>query len=283
MNKNDKSLEEIREEDEIELIKNYQELRLKAKVAREKIMNGKFTPLLDSSNKAEIEKYIVQFVNIVPECVFFPDEDLIKKLKEYKFSRSVLKWFTPIDLVLSELLKFRNVEDSFFPISYYLDAINCLLITKIKCEIIESFDLGLRHGKKNESNIAYKALDNMFRRLEYHENKNQIAELDPLDSLLFLKMKPIKSRINDEVDFEKIVLSAMHGNFDFIKDFFSTYFAPNISKNEVYIKLFPLIKLVFKDVEMLTEDEFNNLPNLVYGGSYRKYQVSRVKKTLKIK
>lgn len=276
-------LKTFENEDDQQLDLTIKEIENNAKITREKIMNGNFNHLQDTSNQDDKIKFINQFINLVPECVLFPDDELFNKLREYRFGKSVFDWFVPIENIIYEFKELRKIEESFFPLSGYLISIHDFLRTKIKCEIVESFDLGVKHGKKEESNIARKNFDNMLRRLAYHEDKNQIAELDPIELLFLLKMKSKESLINNEVDFKKNLLSAMHGNFEISKESLSTFAAFNISKNEVYFHLFPLVKLIFKDVKLYSEEEFDNLPTIIYGGSYRKYRISRVKKTLGIK
>lgn len=277
------SIEEFEDENDRQLELTLREIENNAKAAREKIMNGNFNHLQDTSNQDDKINFIIQFINLVPECVLFPDDELFNKLREYRFGKSVFDWFVPIENIIYEFKELRKIEESFFPLDGYLMAIHNFLRTKIKCEIIESFDLGVKHGKKEVSNIAYKTVDNMLRRLTYHEDKNQIDELDSIELLFLLKMKSAEDQTNYEINFKKHLKSAMDGNFEISKDLFSDFYAPNISKNEVYFHLFPLVKMIFKDVKLYSEEEFDNFPPVIYDGSYRKYRISRVKKTLGIK
>lgn len=204
MNSKDNLFEKLKEEDERQLVKICEKLKVKAENAREKILNDKFVLLTDSCNQNELINYVIQFVNIISECVLFPDNELFEKLREYKFSKNVLKWFTSIDSILKILSEYREIEDSFFPTSTYLNSSNSYLITKIKCEIIESFDLGLKHGKKVESNLAHKSLDNFFRRQEYHSNSNHYNNFTPKEILFMYRLKIAEEAVNNEEDIKKI-------------------------------------------------------------------------------
>lgn len=259
------------------------EIEKNARIAKEKIMNGNFNHFQDNSNEDDKIAFVIQFVNLVPECVLFPDDELFNKLREYSFRKNIFDWFVPIENIIYEFKELRKIEYSFFPLDGYLIAIHDFLRTKIKCEIVESFELGIKHGKKEESNIARKTVDNMLRRLAYHEDKNQIAELDPIELLFLLKLKSNESLTNNELDFKKNLLSAMHGKYEISKDLSLFFSTDKISKNEVYFHLFPLVKMIFKDVKLYSEEKFDNLETVIYGGSYRKYRISRVKKILGIK
>ncbi len=273
----------IIEGDDRRLLSQIDCLKNKAEKAKAEIMNGEFEKLGDNPDQDDILFFVTQFLNFVPDCALFPDEELINKLREYGFSKPVIKWFTPLDEILYKLKQLRDIDGAFFILNSMLFAISTYIQNKILVETIESFDLIVKHGKNEESNFLHKKFDNIFRRREYNKKKRQTGKMNDEERVLNLLIQNVERRIDSRFNFEDIILNSTQGKFDAIKGLISeAYFAPKISKNEIYITLYPILKIVFKDKVMLSEAEFNNLDELLYGGSYRKYQVSRVKKILSI-
>lgn len=273
-------VQEAINEDNSNLIKSLDELKRRAEIARNKILYDVFDPLVDSSNQDELINYVVQFIPLLCDVVFFPDDVLIEKLRGYGFSKPVLKWFTPIEDVVHELEKLRKLDGAFFVLNVYLFGYTAYIQTKVFVEAVESFGLNVKHGKNEESNILHKNYDNLIRRSEYNRTKGQKGKMDFGDRIIYHLIGSLEKQVEDEFDSKKMLLDASRGEFEPSKEFFQAFFAPEISKSKVYSALFPLLKLTYKDKEMLSQDEFDDLEEVVYGGSYYKYKAARVKKIL---
>ena len=276
-------VKEIINEDNSNVLKALEDLKSRAEKARNKILYDEFDPLVNSDDQDELINYVVQFIPLLHDVVFFPDDQLIEKLREYRFSKTVLNWFTPIEEVVNELEQLRKLEGAFFVLNGYLFACTAYIQTKVVVEAIESFGLNVKHGKNEESNILHKNYDNLFRRREYNSSKGQKGKMDFGDSIFYFFVRFVEKRVEDELDFKKMLLDASRGEFEQSKEIFQEFHAPEMSKNKVYSALFPLLKLTYKDREMLSNEEFDNLEEVIYGGSYNRYKVSRVKKILSIK
>lgn len=273
-------LEEVINKDNSNLLKSLDDLKSRAEIARNKILYDEFDQLVDSTNQDELINFVVQFIPLLRDVVFFPDDELIVKLREYGFSKPVIKWFTSIEDVCHELEELRKLEGALFVLNGYLFACAAYIQTKVVVEAIESFGLNVKHGKNEESNIVHKNFDNLIRRREYNRAKGQKGKMDFGDSIMYTVIGSLEKQREDDFDFEKMLLDASRGKFEKSKEFFQEFFAPEISKSKVYSALFPLLKLTFKDKEMLSQEEFDDLDEVTYGGSYYKYKIARVKKIL---
>ena len=276
-------IEETIKKDNDDLIQQVKVLRYNAEVAKQKLHEYAFPPLKDATNRDERITYIIQFIPLIREVVLFPDNELLKKLQEYGISKPVTKWFTPIDEILNELEELKKVNGAIFFLNTYLMAARFYIEMAAIIELVESFDLQVKHGKIEESNILYKNVDNFYRRHEYNLLKGQKGKMDKGDEALSEMIDLAKKEFGNEFNLKYYLLNALKGDFFDSKELFSKFIAQEISENQVYFLLFPLLKLVYKDRELYSEEEFYELDEVIYGGSYRKYKISRVKKILSIK
>jgi len=274
------TIDQIIKQDNDSLLEQLEALKRNALKARHELINGEFRQLKNPEDKDERINYIIQFIPLIRFVVFYPDDELFEKLRGYGFSKTVLKWFTPIEKITDELIELRKMDGVFFVLNSYLFAVTAYIETKIVVEIVESFDLHVRHGKDEESNILHKNYDNLIRRREYNRSKGQKGKVDFGDSIIYHLIGSIEKQVKDEFDFKKMLLDASKGEFEQSKEFFQAFFAPEISKSKVYSALFPLLKLTYKDKELLSQEEFDDLEEVIYGGSYYKYKTARVKKIL---
>ena len=271
------------ENDDKELLELYKSLKESAENAKRKILVTKFDKLENDPDLDDKIYFVTQFMKCVPDCALFPDEEVMIKLKEYGFSKAVLKWFISLDDIILELKELRKIEGAFFILNSLLFALATYIQNKVLIETIESFDLMVKHGKNEESNLLHKKLDNFFRRRSYNFNRTQVGKMNSEEKILNNYIHHVEKKIAPIINFEDLLLNATQGKFDASKKLISEgYYAPETSKNNIYLALFPLLKIVFKDKVMLSENEFDNLEEPLYGGSFRKYRISRVKKILSI-
>ena len=81
----------------------------------------------------------------------------------------------------------------------------------------------------------------------------------------------------------KILRQSAKGNTASFYSLIDDFYCQGISKNKIYLELFPLLKLVMKDVELLSYDQFISTKEEFYDAEYTKYQIARVKKILQKK
>ena len=277
------SLKEFQIKDNEALIQQVTELKDAAALARQQLLENEFHLPSDITNKDEMLKYIILLIPLVSQVVLFPDDQLLNKMKELKMSTPVTKWFTPIDDITKELYELRKVKGAVFSMNAYLTAAQYYIEYAVVVELIESFDLQKRHGKMEEVNFLVKNLDNFYRRRQYNSLKQQKGKMNKGDEELREIHDKADKKFGNEINFPSLLLKALKGDFVLSKELFSSFRAMEISESQFYCHLFPLIKLVYKDRQLYSEMEFNDLDELLYGGSYKKYKISRVKKILSIK
>ncbi len=248
----------------------------------EQILLGDFTPFKENGNNSETINYIIQFMSLIRSQVLFPDDDTIIKLREYKFSNEVFKWFVPLADINDELIRLKKLKLEFH-FSTIFNAVQSYLETKVIISIVESFGLDTSFSKNPESNVLFKHYSNFFRKRKYNRDKGKTGKMDSGDQILTKHLKGLDKVIGPDLDLETIVLSFARGEFEMTKNVFNEIRASGMSKNQLYFELFSLMKLVYKDAKLYSSEEFDDLDTLIYGGSYRKYKIARVKKILSIK
>jgi hypothetical protein len=252
--------------------------------AKKTLLNSNFEIPVSFDNADDTISFVVDFLDIVPKLALFPEEKVFEKLKYYRFSREVFKWFTPIDEILAEINRLSEIQGLNFLKQGHLYAASSYIEVKVMVSIIESFGLHVKHNRNEESNILHKGFDNLYRKREYHMKKGQTAKQDFFERIMYTLLGSFESQINEmDPDYrgvKKLMLSSTLGDFSLSKELLAGFVAPDLSRNLVYLEMFPLIKLIYKDRVLYSQEEFDELTDLIYNGSYRKYKVSRVKKIL---
>lgn len=278
-------LDRIYREDQLKLEELIHSMRQEAEIAKTEILANQIK-VPENFNDSNIRiSYVSDFIGTIQKVALFSDDEILSKLREYRFSNQVIKWFTPLEEILDELERLRNLNGFLFFKKGFFMAATYYIETKVVVAMIESFDLQVKHSHNEESNILYKSFDNFFRKRKYNQNKGQMGKQDYFN-LLMNKMitgyeLQIKKLEPDFRDLKKIILSSAGGEFHLTRDLLSMFEVYDMKQSEVYLELFPLLKLIFKDKQLYSEEEFNELPELIYNGNYRLYKIKRVKKLLK--
>ena len=275
-----KSIDDLKKDDAETFQDLKKSLSKKAAKNRELLLNGNISKLPVEATRQELLSFVKHFIPSVGSVALFHDDKLISKLRDYRFSQAVFKWFTPLDEILDEIERISNIENLFIPKTHFLFASMTYIENKVHIAIIESFGLEVKHGRNEESNILHKNVDNLYRKRDYNSKLGQMGRMTPSEFIINVFFDKVESMLKDEIDFKKLLLNASKGDFSESKELFKTYGSLELSKNKIYLEFFPLFKLVFKDREMESDFEFDERPNIVYDGNYNKYKISRVKKIL---
>jgi len=277
-------IEDIINEDNNLFQSELDRLKLEATIARDIILTTPFKRLDNESTEDDIIIFIVEMIPLVSSITLFSDELVEVKLRSYGFSSVVIKWFTSCDLIVGEINRIANVNGLIILKPAFLTAARFYLETKIFHAIIESFDLHIKHGKDYESNILHKAFDNLFRKREYNSSKGQIGKMKNDGNLFIDKLITLyENKMKGKLDFKKMLLNGTRGGFTESKKVFSSNYVASISKPKVYFEFYPLFKMIYKDRNMYSEYDFDELSEVIYNGNYRKYKISRVKKIIESK
>ena len=260
------------------------DLKSKSIAAKKLLFTEKFEPFLNNGNKDNTIEFLMQFFEIVSDLTLFPDNEVFSKLKELSFSHYSLRWFVDIEDILIEIERINNLKGVFILPSYYLFNITSHLKFKMIIGLIQDFGLNTSYNNA-DTNIVYKDFSERYRRREYNEKLMQKPKMDFFEQLmnLIFDLNKIRGDKDNPMD-KRTFLQPFKDNTSFFYSKLDSFYCQGISRDKVYKELFPLVKMVLKDYEFLTEEEFwGKGKDANYDGNYNKYKISRVKKILQKK
>jgi hypothetical protein len=255
-------------------------LKHKAKIAKKSLFAKHLFKFEDNFGSDKKIEFVNQFSYFLTNLTLFPDEDIIQKLREYKFSNSTLKWFVNLEDILSELDRLSKIDGLFFLPNAWLFAIQSHLENKVFISLIESFELDSIYNNK-ETNIIFEDYSKRYRRREYNEQKGQTPKSNWFERVMNKKLDALESAVEDNKGLAKnIVLKLAQSDTSLFLEILNGFHVEGIPKNKVYFELFPLLKLILKDKNILSEEEFSQDENAPYDADYIKYKIAKVRKIL---
>lgn len=260
------------------------ELHLNSNLIRVKFLETKFAPIITKGDIKDTYAFIVQFLPFLEFLVFFRnDAEVTNKLRELGFANNVLKWMVRIDEIENEIKRLIEIDGLFILPYDYLFASVQIIKFKFNIELVEGFGLDIFYNN-TESNTLFLDTSNRLRRRAYqrkNEKKSSLIDFDmKMNELLDYSEKAAIELGYKENEITKSNLQILKGNPKLYTDSF-IFHSDGISKNNAYVELFPLLKLILKDVELLDETEFySDVKETGYNDNYRFYKLSRVKKIL---
>lgn len=272
--------EYLQNEKQFEIILlNLKELTLTKK---DEFLNQNFLKKDDENLKEGFDSFVLQFIDWFDFLIFCKnDNGVINKLKELGFKNETIKWMIDINEIESEIRRLSKIEGILiFPLNILISSVYyCTL--KFKFSLYDTM-FGVIYNNV-ESNKLLITMSNLLRKRRYNakfkrknENSNfedVMIELNEINENLLKSLdgsdnKNIR-RFNKNI-FSKKTFSKYIGSFN-------QKFLLNYSLNQYYFEIFPILKLVLKDEELLNEESFNKLTKGEYDDSYRNYKISRVK------
>lgn len=261
-----------------------EELKEKSIIAKNILLTENWEPFQGNNSKDDKIIFILQFTDFILDLVLFPDEEVIDKLNQLGFANHSLKWFVKLDDILREIERLSGIDGLFFFPYSFLFAVQSHLQTKFFITLIEDFELNETYNNA-DTNIIYKDLAERFRRREYNEKKKQTPKMDFFEKI----MNNLYNRIerdtgNDKLLTKQIMLQPLKGNTSIFYSILNSFYSEGISRNKVYNELFPVLKMIMKDHEFLSEEEFGTKnKDFNYEADYSKYKIARTKKLLQKK
>lgn len=264
--------------------KQIEDLKRKSIVAKNRLLSEQFKPYPNDGSKDDKINFVLQFTDFILDLTLFPDDEVLNKLRELKFANHSLRWFVKIEDILKEIERLNNLKGLFFLPNPYLFAITSHLQVKLFISLIEDFEL-ISIYNNSDTNIVYKDYAERYRRREYNEKKMQTPKMDFFEKIMNNFYDIIEKTIdNDKVLAKKMMLQPLKGNTSIYYTILDSFHCEGISKNKVYKELFPLLKMIMKDYELLSEEEFATKDkDANYEANYSKYKISRTKKLLQKK
>jgi hypothetical protein len=126
--------------------------------------------------------------------------------------------------------------------------------------------------------------DKRIRRREYNKKMLQTPKMDAFEKIMNDIIDELEIKTSEDNQFaNKFLRQTTKGNTSFFYSVINMFYVQGISKNKIYLELFPLMQLILKDDEFLSFDQFINTKGDLYDADYTKYQIARVKKILQKK
>jgi hypothetical protein len=254
------------------------DLRANSVKAKEILINEKFGNYPDSATDAQKLAFVGQFENLIQDLVLFPDEEILEKFRSFGFANRTLRWMVNIEDIRFELDKLAEIEGLMIVRVYSLKAIQLHLDTKFKTSMLEDFELTEIHNKVEKNKLS-REFEKLWARRIYRTERNIAIKLDPYEvsmNLLFDQMS--LSEGVDEAAAKKLFLTLAKGDTSMLISLLGKFGCIGISERQVHLEMFPLLKMIMKDVEMLSEVDFYARKELNYDSDYTIYRIARVKK-----
>jgi len=270
----------IYDEDVVHFNSIIDELKINSVVAKNWLMSENIEPFPCDGSLDDKINFVLQFTDYLQDLIFFPEAAILDKLRELRFANHTLRWFVKLEDVLKEIDVLNKIDGLFFLPSAYLIGITCHLQVKVNVSFFEDFELTTLYNN-SETNIIFKDFSERYNRLEYNRKKQQTPKMNYFENLMFKLYNSLEVEANNKVIAKKFLLQSAKGNTAVYYTLLKDFYCEGISKNKVYLELFPLLKLILKDDELLSSEEyFANDNDSKYDADYRMYKIARVKKIL---
>lgn len=254
---------------------------------REKFLKDNLYSLKEIEETGDVNSFLLQFFPYLSNLIFFPnDEEVISKMRTLGFGNTILKFMVDLKDIETEIRRLDQIEGLLiFPYNFLYGIINHVEI-KFKIEMVEAFGLSKIYNN-SETNSIFIDSSNRIRRKDYNSSNNTLVKNSQFDILMNMNIdigrKLTHDLGNEKEDFDKYLRKSLKGNTSFFINLLSQFYNYGISLRKVYLELFPLIKLIRKDLDykLLTEDEFYNNDEIIFQGKYDNYKINKVKKLIK--
>lgn len=260
-----------------------EKLKRKSISAREILLTERFDLFPNNGSQDDKINFVLQFMPFIRYLALFPDDEVIHKLKDYQFASHTLKWMVRIEEITVQINRLTEIEGLFFMPYAFLFAVEAHLSTKLLINFMEDFELSIRYNNE-DTNILFVDFDKRIRRRDYNKKIQQTPKMDDFEKQINKIFDRLETATSADKGFSnKILRQSAKGNTASFYSLMDMFYCQGISKNKVYLELFPLLKLIMKDIELLSYEEFINNKEQGYNADYIKYQIARVKKILQKK
>lgn len=271
------------EEDVKKYNSKIEKLKRKSISAKEILLNEQFEPFPNNGSHDDKIDFVLQFMPFIRDLTLFPDEEVIQKLKDYKCASHTLRWMVRIEEIIFEINRLTKIEGLFFMPYVFLFAVEAHLSTKLLINFMEDFELSIRYNNE-DTNILFVDFDKRIRRRDYNKKMHQTPKMDAFEKQMNNLFNRLESANSADKGFSnKILRQSAKGNTASFYSLLDMFYCKGISKNKIYLELFPILKLIMKDVQLLSYDQFISTKDEFYDAEYTKYQIARVKKILQKK
>ncbi len=260
-----------------------EKLKRKSISARGILLTEQFDPFPNNGSQDDRMNFVVQFMPFILDLTLFPDDEVIQKLKDYRFASPTLKWMVNLDDITEEINRLSSIEGLFFMPFSFLFAIQNHLFLKFFINFLEDFELSTFYNNQ-DTNILFVDLDKRIRRRVYNKKMHQTPKMDAFEKRMNEIIDELETETSDDIEFSnKYLRQTSKGNTSLFYSLIDMFHVQGQSKNKIYLELFPLLKLIMKDDELLSFEQFISTKDDKYDANYTNYQIRRVKKILQKK
>lgn len=257
-----------------------EELKIKSIVAKKKLFSEEFKPFPNGGSTDDKVSFFIQFDDFLRDLTLFPDDAVLKKLRELSFAKHSLKWFVKLQDITNEIDRLSKIDGLYFLPNTYLFAVSSHLSHKFYISSLEGFDMSANYNN-SETNIIFKNYAERYRRREYNEKRGQTPKMDYFEMMMHHQIDMIEKATDSDKGFAKrMMLKSAKGNTSFFYTLLNDFYCTGNSKNKIYLELFPLLKLIMKETDLLSNEEYFKEKDEKYDADYSKYKIARVKKIL---
>jgi hypothetical protein len=277
-----KDITHIKEDQRILLQKYICELKIKAEGNTQILFSDQMKEITTDLGEEEKIKVFTSIFQLIDHLFLFPDDKIIKRLRQLKVGQAILKWFIPADLIIYELEKLENHEEV-FPLSYYgFRMIEIYLSQNINYELLSYFGYTIVYRDNKESTLIEQKIINRIRSTKRKRTKECLSLEsfdDYINQVYDLAIENLSSFDERSIsDVHKVNQFVNGKTSSFLKIFKGLFDSDQLSERKYYCLLFPLFKLIVKNKKFHNEDEFQIKHSIKYEGDYNSYKSSRVKK-----
>lgn len=266
------------------LVNQLAKMKAEAVIAKEKIFSAEFDKFKEYPNDDKmVESFIKDIIKYLKIFCFNHDDEIIERLKQFHIKESTLRWFTLAEDIVKEI---RIMEDEHGVIktpNSKFALIRLHLEWKVAFHLLLEFGFTFVDDRNVErikpSIIFERKIKNEKRRKKIKGYTDDInGWFDAIiDNIQETAIGFYESRQEGISQYQK----QLNGSTNELISIFSlAYFKDTISTRKYCKLLFPLLKLVFKDNELLSEIEFDEKPSEKY--SYKSYSDYMAKRVIKI-
>lgn len=216
----------------------------------------------------------------------FKDEEILERFKKLGLNSTFLKWFIPLEEILSGFEKIeKHTEIKIFK-GPALGIIKLHLNAKIRAELFQWGGYVTQHRSNPEANDLYKSFLNIYRQRK-NGKKASLHYKDDYNKMMHAIIDQFEKELRTDINKEKFIKELSQGKSEpyYLKMMIDEcFFKPQkMTQRKFLIKLYDLVSLLVKDFKMLSEGEYGEFVSTQIAGdeefytSHETYKYKRMK------
>lgn len=213
--------------------------------------------------------------NCMDFCCFF-NPLIIDELKQLKLTPYTLKWFISSEQIWNEIERIEKMGIMKFSKFKFIAAIHFHIQDNVFVSILDDFGKIGQHNGRENVNIVTQAILKFYQRRQYQMKHYSTKENCELENKLNEVADTFSNLMGQESDGKKILTGLTRGKTNSFLMHLNNFEELGGSRNQCYLALFDLIKLVIKHENLLDEKGYHLQEK--YDRSFNDYKVAMVKR-----